>query len=88
MNVNLGSKFDQFVTELVRSGLYQSQSEVLREGLRLLKEREDLKESRLAGLRKAIALGMEQADRGEFRDGPEAFAQIRRKSVRRRRSRP
>ncbi len=87
MNVNLGSRFDQFVTKLVTSGLYQSQSEVLREGLRLLKEREDLKESRLAGLREAIARGTEQADRGEFRDGPQAFSRIRRKSVRRRRSR-
>ncbi len=87
MNVNLGPKFDQFVTELVKSGLYQSQSEVLREGLRLLKEREDLKELRFAGLRRAIALGAEQADRGEFRDGPRAFAKIRRKSAARKRDR-
>lgn len=36
MNVHLGETFDQFVTELIESGLYQSQSEVLREGLRLL----------------------------------------------------
>jgi antitoxin ParD1/3/4 len=86
MNVNLGSSLDRFVSELVRSGLYQSQSEVLREGLRLLKEREDFKEVRLAELRKQIALGIRQADRGEFRDGPRAFAKIRRKSLRRRRA--
>ncbi len=44
----------------------QSQSEVVREGLRLLKEREELKKLRLAGLRKEIAIGSEQAGRGEF----------------------
>ena len=43
MNVNLGETFDQFIADLIKSGLYQSQSEVVREGLRLLKEREDLR---------------------------------------------
>jgi len=38
MNVNLGPVFDEFVAKLLESGLYQSQSEILREGLRLLKE--------------------------------------------------
>ena len=47
MNVNLGPTFDAFVAEMLESGLYQSQSEILREGLRLLKEREDLKNLRL-----------------------------------------
>jgi len=74
MNANLGPVFEQFVSELVASGLYQSQSEVIREGLRLLKEREELKK-----LRKEIAMGSAQADRGEFVDGPEAFRKIRRR---------
>ena len=69
MNVNLGPVFDRFVANLLKTGLYQSQSEVLREGLRLLKEREELKQLRLAELRKQIAIGMEEADRGEFVDG-------------------
>ncbi len=79
MNVNLGPVLERFVSELLESGLYQSQSEVLREGLRLLKEREDLKKLRLEELRKEIALGSEQADRGEFVDGPEAFRKIHRR---------
>jgi len=86
MNVNLGPVFDQFVAEMLGSGLYQSQSEVLREGLRLLKEREDLKRLRLAELRKEISRGVEQADRGEFVGGPQTFAKIREKSARRKRS--
>jgi antitoxin ParD1/3/4 len=79
MNANLGPVLEQFVTELLDSGLYQSQSEIIREGLRLLKEREDLKKLRLDDLRKAIALGSQQADRREFVDGPETFRQIRRR---------
>lgn len=79
MNANLGPVFEQFVTELVASGLYQSQSEVIREALRLLKEREELKRLRLDGLRKEIARGSAEADRGEFVDGPKAFREIRRR---------
>jgi antitoxin ParD1/3/4 len=52
-------------------------------GLRLLKEREELKNLRLAELRKAIAIGSEQADRSEFVDGEATFAAIRRRSAER-----
>jgi antitoxin ParD1/3/4 len=84
MNVNLGPVFDQFVTELVGTGLYQSQSEVVREGLRLLKEREQMKQLRIAELRREIGLGAEQADRGELRPGAAVFQRLRRKSAKRR----
>ena len=79
MNANLGPVLENFVTELLKSGLYQSQSEIIREGLRLLKEREDWKRFRLDDLRKEIALGSQQADRGEFLDGPATFRQVRRR---------
>lgn len=84
MNANLGPVFEQFVEDLLKSGLYQSQSEVIREGLRLLKEREDLKKLRLGEMRRQIALGIEQADRGEIVDGPEALRQIRQRRPARR----
>jgi antitoxin ParD1/3/4 len=86
MNVNLGNVLDKFIAELLQTGMYQSQGEVVREGLRLFKEREELKNLRLAELRKEIAIGSEQADRGEFVDGEEAFAEIRRRSTKRRRT--
>src|SRR5580704_17230123 len=85
MNVNLGNVLDSFVADLLKTGLYQSQSEVVREGLRLLKEREELKNLRLAELRKEIAIGSEQADRREFVDGENTFAEIRRRSAERKR---
>lgn len=86
MNVNLGTVFDQFVADLLKTGHYQSQSEILREGLRLLKEREELKQLRMAELRKEIAIGTAEADRGEFVDGDEVFAEIRRRSAKQKRS--
>ncbi len=86
MNVNLGPVLDQFVADLLQTGLYQSQSEVLREGLRLLKEREELKHLRLAELRREIAIGSDEADRGEFVDGQETFAEIRKRSALRKRT--
>ena len=81
MNVNLGNTFDKFITDLLETGLYQSQSEVVREALRLLKEREDLKALQLAGLRAEIAVGSHQADRGEFVEGRQAFDKIRQRSA-------
>ena len=87
MNVHLGPAFDEFVADLLKSGYYQTQSEVLREGLRLLKEREEMKHLRLAELRKEIAVGTEQADGGQLVDGPEAFAKIRERSAQRKRTR-
>ena len=88
MNVNLGTVFDQFVADLLKTGRYQSQSEILREGLRLLKGREELKRLRLAKLRKDIAIGTEQARQGTVIDGEAVFSEIRKKSQegRRRRS--
>jgi antitoxin ParD1/3/4 len=65
MNVHLGETLEKFVGELIESGLYQSQSEVIREGLRLLKEREDLRKLKLEELRSDIRKGIDQLDRGE-----------------------
>jgi len=86
MNVNLGAVFDRFVADLLKTGHYQSQSEILREGLRLLKEREELKQLQLAELRRMIALGSAEADRGEFVDGENTFAEIRKRSAERKRA--
>ena len=54
------------VSQKVESGMYHSASEVIRDGLRLMKERDELHQSRLAELRKDIAIGVDQADRGQM----------------------
>ena len=85
MNVSLTQELEEFVNRKVQSGMYYSASEVIREGLRLLKEQDALREMRLQELRKEIAVGTEQADRGQFVDGEEAFEKLKAKSAERRR---
>ena len=65
MNVSLTKEFESYVTEKVESGLYQSASEVIRDGLRLMRERDELHQSRVAELRRDIAIGIDQAERGQ-----------------------
>lgn len=50
MNVSIGERWENFVTRAVESGRYGSASEVVREGLRLVEERE----ARLSALRETI----------------------------------
>jgi len=60
-------------------GLYLSASEVVREALRLLEERDRVNAIQLEELRREIQIGIDQADRSELRDGPEVFAKLRTK---------
>jgi antitoxin ParD1/3/4 len=65
MNVSLTPELETLIHEKVESGLYTSASEVVREALRLLRERDELQRQRLDQLRREIAVGLEQLDRGE-----------------------
>ena len=65
MNVSLTPELEQYVNGKVQSGMYQTASEVIREGLRLLKEREELHQQRLSDLRREIQIGIDQAVRGQ-----------------------
>ena len=64
MNVSLTPELEQLVTDKVKSGMYQTASEVIREGLRLLKERDQ----QLDALRRDVRAGFEAVDRGEYTD--------------------
>jgi antitoxin ParD1/3/4 len=85
MNVSLTPDLEALVHRKVESGLYNNQSEVVREALRLLAEQDRLREAHLDKLRGALNEGLAQADRGELRDGPQAIADLR-ESLRRRRA--
>ena len=87
MNVSLTHELEAFVKRQLASGLYTSASEVIREGLRLLAEREMLKETRLEGLRTEIARGLTEADAGRLKDGEEVLKEVAREVRKRSRKR-
>ena len=75
MNVSLTPQLEKLVNERVRSGMYSSASEVIREALRLWNEQEELRRRKLEDLRKEIHIGLDQAKRGEV--APLSVARIK-----------
>lgn len=66
-NVVLTNHQASFVEQLVSSGRYQNASEVLREGLRLVEQREAEDAARLEALRSAVKVGIDDIDAGRFK---------------------
>lgn len=62
-SANLGKLLEEYVADLVRTGRYNSRSEVLREGVRLVEERE----KRLVALDAAISRGLDDVEAGRLR---------------------
>jgi len=67
-NVVLSEHQHDFVETLVQSGRYQNASEVLREGLRLIEQRERLEQAKLNLLREAADKGWADIAAGRFTD--------------------
>jgi antitoxin ParD1/3/4 len=72
-NITLTPHLQRFIEERVKSGRYDSASEVVREGLRLMEDRE----SALSETRLHIEEGWQQAQRGEGRDGATVVKEAR-----------
>jgi len=68
-NLVLTEQQEIFVRKLVEDGRYQNASEVLREGLRLLEDRIQQRETELANIRAGVIAGFDQVERGEFAKG-------------------
>jgi antitoxin ParD1/3/4 len=62
MNVSLTPQLEALVQRKVESGLYSSASEVMREALRLLEERDRLRSMRLEALRAEIQQGLDSGE--------------------------
>jgi len=67
-NVVLTEHQEELIETLVKSGRYQNASEVLRDGLRLVEQREAEDKGKLKALRAAARIGISALDRGEFKE--------------------
>ena len=83
MNVSLTPELENFVQREVKSGLYQTASEVVRAGLRRLKEDHNARQPGLPGtleeLEGQLLQSIERLDRGEGVDGKESLRRLRRR---------
>ncbi|MGH7215258.1 MAG: type II toxin-antitoxin system ParD family antitoxin [Tepidisphaeraceae bacterium] len=76
MNISLTPQLEAFVKQRVDSGQYQSSSEVVREALRLMDERDRERRAALRAVKTKVASGLAQLRRGEGRDGDEVFREL------------
>ena len=72
ISADLGSKLENYVSKLVASGRYNSKSEVIREGIRLVQEREQ----RFKALDAGIARGLGDAKAGRTVEAGAAFDKL------------
>ncbi len=79
MNVDLPKELEEFIARLIQDGFYDTPSLAIQDALWLLRDRFDLYKARESELRQLIAVGTEQADRGELIDGDEVFRRLREK---------
>jgi antitoxin ParD1/3/4 len=87
VNVSLTPELGAFLQSRVKSGRYQTTSEVVRDALRLLQNQEKEREEGLKQLKSNLQRGAAEAERGELLDADEVFEELRqliaqRKSVR------
>ncbi len=85
MNVSLTPELEKLIENKVKSGLYHTASEVIRDGLRLLEERDRLYRARLDALRKDIRKGLESGPATLF-DPKDLKKRVRRVLSRRRKA--
>jgi len=81
MNVALTPELEAFIRRKLESGMYKNAAEVVREGLRLLAEQDELK----ADARHKIRTGMTQLRSGQIVEGEKAVDEVVQRLRRRRR---
>ncbi len=79
MNISLTPEQEQFIQAKLESGKYETADGVIAEAFRLLEERDRHYEKWVEETRKKIAVGIEQADRGQLTDGKVVIARLREK---------
>jgi len=79
LTVSLPESLGDFVQQRVSAGRYPSSSDVVKDALRLLRDREQARDDVLAEIREQIEVGARQADADQLRDGRVVFGGIRRR---------
>ena len=85
--VALSRELEQLIDDQIKGGIYHSASEVVEEALRLLKACDELDRIKFEALKRDIAEGIEQLDRGEGIPASKVFAEMRRRNKTLRRKR-
>jgi antitoxin ParD1/3/4 len=93
VNISLTPELDAFLQGQVKSGSYQTTSEVVREALRLLQRQAKERDEAFQQLQAKLKRGAGQAARGELLDGDKVFEELRelieeRRRVKKKASRP
>ena len=86
VNISITPELDAFLQDRVKSGRYQTTSEVVREALRLLERQEQERDAALYQLKAKLERGAGQAEGGELIDGDEVFDELREMIEERRRA--
>jgi antitoxin ParD1/3/4 len=77
LNISLTAELQEVLEQKLASGRYGSASEVVREGLRLIEQRDRL--LAIEEMRAKIDVGWQQSERGQLRDGETVFAEMRKR---------
>ena len=77
MNISLNPNLEKFVHQKIEEGYYNSASEVVRDALRLLIEKEILFKQQVDKLNQDIALGLTQLAEGKGIEGKRVFDEIK-----------
>lgn len=81
MNISVTPELERLVTEKVASGRYSSASEVVREALRLLEERDQVRNAQIAAFNQELDDRIASLDRGEHVDPEDVRMRLQRKKI-------
>ena len=77
MNISLNPNLEEFINQKVQQGYYNSASEVVRDALRLLIEKDTLFKQQIQKLKQEIELGLNQLSEGQSIEGEKVFKELK-----------
>lgn len=76
MTIHLTPELEQWIQDKIKTGRYNSASEVVREALRLLEEHDQIRQMRIQEMRGKVQEGWDSLRRGEGADGERFMAEL------------